>query len=69
MSTYTAIIRQADKCWFGWVQEIPGVNAQADTRDELIENLQITLKDMIEMYREQSLEGMEEPYEKISITA
>ena len=69
MSTYTAVIRQADKYWVGWVQEIPGVIAQADSRDELIENLQITLKDMIDMYREQSLEGMEEPYEKISITA
>ena len=30
-TSLTAIIRQEDGCWIGWVEEIPGVNAQEKT--------------------------------------
>jgi len=39
---YTAIIKQDDGWWVGWIQEIPGVNCQERTKEELIESLRVT---------------------------
>ena len=33
---YTAIIKQEGDWWIGWIEEIPGVNCQERTREELI---------------------------------
>ncbi len=51
-SEYTAVIRQSDGWWIGWVEEIPGVNCQAQTREGLLESLRITLKEAIEFNRQ-----------------
>jgi len=45
---YTAIIRQSGDWWIGWIEEIPGVNCQEQTREELIECLRLTLKEALE---------------------
>lgn len=37
--TYTAVIQQDEGWWIGWIQEIPGVNCQEPTKDELLETL------------------------------
>jgi predicted RNase H-like HicB family nuclease len=29
---YTAVIQQEDGWWFGWIEEVPGVNGQERTR-------------------------------------
>ena len=42
---YTAIITKEDDWWIGWVQEMPGVNCQEATREELIDTLKTTLKE------------------------
>ena len=52
---YTTIIQQSDGWWIGWVQEIPGVNCQERTRDELLATLEITLRETIEYNREEAL--------------
>lgn len=44
---YTAVIQQSDQWWIGWVEEIPGVNSQGATRDELLENLQSALEEAL----------------------
>ena len=44
---YTAIITKEDDWWIGWVQEMPGVNCQEATREELIDTLKTTLKEYI----------------------
>lgn len=31
MSTDTAVVKQDGDCWLGWVEEVPGVNAQEPT--------------------------------------
>ncbi|MDE0466285.1 MAG: type II toxin-antitoxin system HicB family antitoxin [Candidatus Poribacteria bacterium] len=51
---YTAIIQQSNGWWIGWVQEIPGVNCQERTRDELLTTLEITLGETIEYNREEA---------------
>ena len=48
---YTAIIKQQDNCWIGWIEEVPGVNCQESTREELLETLTITLREALELNR------------------
>ena len=47
--TYTAVIKQAGPWWIGWIEEVPGVNCQERTREELLETLQITLEEALEL--------------------
>lgn len=48
---YTAVIKQDDIWWYGWIEEIPGVNCQESSYDELIETLKITLREALEFNR------------------
>lgn len=50
-STYTAVIRQDGPWWLGWVEELPGVNAQEQTREELLESLRQVLREALEFNR------------------
>ena len=45
---YTAQIEHRGEWWIGWVREIPGVNCQERTREELLETLKITLIEALE---------------------
>ena len=47
--TYTGIIQQRKDCWIGWIKEVPGVNCQEKTREELIDTLRITLVEILEL--------------------
>jgi predicted RNase H-like HicB family nuclease len=47
-NTYTAVVKQDGDWWIGWVEEVPGVNCQGKTREELLESLSITLKEALE---------------------
>ena len=35
-TTYSAVVQQHDEWWIGWIEEVPGVNSQGRTRDELL---------------------------------
>ncbi len=52
---YTAIIKKDGTFWIGWIEEIPGVNCQENSRDELIETLRITLKEALEFNKSDAL--------------
>ncbi|NOZ25035.1 MAG: type II toxin-antitoxin system HicB family antitoxin [Nitrospirae bacterium] len=66
---YTAIIKQEGDWWIGWVEEIPGVNCQERTREELIESLRVTLKEALEFNRQEAIAAVGSGYveEKIAI--
>jgi predicted RNase H-like HicB family nuclease len=49
---YTAVVKQEHDWWVGWIEEIPGVNCQEKTFDELIETLGITLKEALDFNRQ-----------------
>ena len=51
MNTYTAVIKQESSWWYGWVEEVPGVNAQESSREELIVALRECLSEALEMNR------------------
>jgi predicted RNase H-like HicB family nuclease len=50
-SNYTAVIQQHEGWWIGWIAEVPGVNSQGQTREELLENLRDALEEALEMNR------------------
>lgn len=54
-NTYTAIIKKEDDWWIGWIEEIPGVNCQEATREELLESLKITLEEALELNRTEAI--------------
>ena len=54
-SNYTAVVRQDGDWWIGWIEEIPGVNCQEATREELLESLRITLQEALELNRQDAI--------------
>jgi len=44
---YRAIVKQSDGWWIGWLLDLPGVNAQERTREEVIESLRMGAQDML----------------------
>ena len=66
-SGYTAVIRQDGPWWIGWIEEVPGVNCQGETRDELIANLHEALAEAIDMNREDARKAAGESFEEIAI--
>ena len=65
---YSAVISQSGEWWIGRLEEIPGVNAQAHTRQEVIEDLKSALADILELNRADAIADMEGEYELVSIT-
>ncbi len=53
-ATYTAITKEENGWWIGWIEEVPGVNAQERTKPELIESLREILREAIEFNREEA---------------
>lgn len=66
--TYTAIIKQSGPWWTGWIAEVPGVNCQERTKEELKEMLRIPLQEALELYRQSAREAAGEGYEEDVIT-
>ena len=44
---YRAVIKQSEGWWIGWLVDLPGVNAQERTQEELLESLRIGAEDML----------------------
>jgi len=44
---YRAVIKKVGDWWIGWLIDLPGVNAQEKTREELIESLKIGAQEML----------------------
>jgi len=41
------MIKKSDTWWIGWLIDLPGVNAQEKTREELLESLKIGAEDLL----------------------
>lgn len=67
MATYRAIIQRDGEWWIGWVEEIPGVNSQGATREELMVNLRSALQEALEMNRAEARAAARGSYEEESI--
>jgi predicted RNase H-like HicB family nuclease len=67
---YTAVVKQQGDWWIGWIEEVPGVNCQERSREELLESLRVTLREAIEFNRQDAIAsaGSEYKEEKIAVT-
>lgn len=65
--TYTAVVKHADPWWIGWIEEVPGVNCQEETRDELLKTLKVTLAEALEMNRKDARKAAGKDYEELPI--
>ncbi len=66
-ATYTAIVQQSGEWWIGWVEEVPGVNSQGATREELLDNLRDALDEALEMNREDARAAALGTFEEVSL--
>jgi hypothetical protein len=56
-SSHAAVIRKHRPWWIGWVEEIPGVNAQETSREAILESLRDVLREALEFNRLDALES------------
>ena len=66
---FTAVVKRDGDWWIGWVEEIPGVNSQGQTRDELMDNLHSALVEMLEMNRDSARGAAGDEFEEVTISA
>ncbi len=64
---YTAVIKQQGDWWIGWIEEVPGVNCQERSREELIDSLRLTLQEAIEFNRHDAIASAGPEYEEAKI--
>lgn len=67
-ANYTAVVQQHGDWWIGWVEEVPGVNSQGRTRDELLDNLRDALDEALEMNRADARAAAAGAYEEVSLS-
>ena len=67
MSQYTAVVKEVDGWWIGWIEELPGVNCQEATREQLLESLRETLREAIALNRADAREAAGSGYEELQI--
>lgn len=68
-SEYKAVVQQHGDWWIGWIAEVPGVNSQGTTREELLENLHDALEEALEMNRADARAAATGVFEEVSIPA
>jgi predicted RNase H-like HicB family nuclease len=68
-ANYTVVVQQEGEWWIGWVEEVPGVNSQGRTREELLDNLRDALKEAFAMSRADARAAAGSSYEEVSLVA
>ena len=61
-NTYTAITKHDGDWWIGWIEEVPGVNCQEKTHEELLDSLKTTLEEALEFNRQEAIQAAEPDY-------
>ena len=67
-NNYTAVTKQDGEWWIGWIEEVPGVNCQERTRNDLIDSLRTTLKEALEFNRQDALQAAKSGYVEELVT-
>ena len=65
--TYTAIIKQDGNWWIGWIEEVPGVNCQEDSRETMLHALRETLVEAIALHRADALDAAGDRFEEVPV--
>lgn len=64
---FTAIVKKDGDWWLGWVEEIPGANAQEKTKEEFLVSLKDAVIDILELRAEESRRLAERDFEEIPL--
>ncbi|MBK1703189.1 type II toxin-antitoxin system HicB family antitoxin [Halochromatium glycolicum] len=64
---FTAIVKRDGDWWLGWVEEVPGANAQEKTKEDLILSLKEAVQDILELRCQEAREQAEDDFEEITI--
>ncbi len=64
---YTAVVKNEDEWWIGWIEEVPGVNCQESSKEALMESLRVTLREALELNRDDALRAAGEGFEELRI--
>ncbi len=67
-NTYRAVTKQDGEWWIGWIEEVPGVNCQERTRDELLNSLKVTLMEALEFNRLEAIQAAAPNYVEELVT-
>jgi predicted RNase H-like HicB family nuclease len=67
-NTYTAVTKQDGEWWIGWIEEVPGVNCQERTREELLVSLRTTLAEALELNRQEAIQAAAPDYTEELVT-
>jgi predicted RNase H-like HicB family nuclease len=68
MGLYTAILKRDGDWWIGWVEEVPGVNAQERSREELLASLRTSLGEALEFNRQEARAAAESGFEEETLS-
>ncbi len=67
-SVYTAITKKSGDWWVGWIEEVPGVNAQEKSKEELLSSLRDILVEALEFNRSDARLLAEDNYTEELVT-
>ncbi len=67
MQEYKAVIKQEGEWWYGWIEEMPGVNCQERSKEALLETLKVTLREAIEFNREEARKSASDEFTEVRI--
>lgn len=64
---FTAIVKQDGDWWVGWVEEVPGANAQEHSKEELLISLRQAAIDILECRAEEARAQAMADFEEIPL--
>jgi predicted RNase H-like HicB family nuclease len=67
VNSYTAVVKKEGNWWIGWIAEVPGVNCQEKTKEELLVSLRETLSEILEINSQDAFASIPEGYERETV--
>jgi predicted RNase H-like HicB family nuclease len=66
-NSYTAIMKKDGGWWIGWVEEVPGVNCQERTEEELLQSLRVALREALQFNRDEAIKAAAPDYTEVEL--
>ena len=66
-NSYTAATKKDGDWWSGRVEEVPGVNCQERTEEELRQSLRVTLREALQFNRDEAIKAAAPGYTEVEL--
>jgi hypothetical protein len=67
MNSHKAFMKRNGDWWIGGVEEVPGVNCQERTEQELLGSLRATLMEALQFNREEAIKAAAPDYTEVEL--